>query len=79
MRQPAAGSQCPQAELQEVEAQEEHEDDDVLLIFPPFPPKTDISLSVFFDLQTGQDTANFSWMDLNKTSNILLHFLHLNS
>jgi hypothetical protein len=75
-RQPAACCQCPQPEPQEVEAQEEQDDDDVL---PIFPPKADINFSVFFDRQTGQDASCFSRKEKNSSSNILSHFLHLNS
>jgi hypothetical protein len=57
--------------LQLVVAQEEQ---------PDFPPaKADISLSVFLDLQAGQTTGCFSSLDLNRTSNSFLHFLHRNS
>ena len=56
--------------------QDEQPADDV---FPIFPPNIDINFSVFFDLHTGQETVMLSLLDLNKTSKMLLHFLHLNS
>jgi len=62
--------------LQDVAAQDEHPPAEVL---PTFPPKTDIIRSAFFDLQVGQDIAGRSPAERNKTSNLLLHFLHLNS
>jgi hypothetical protein len=63
-------------EPQDVAAQDEQLADDV---FPIFPPNIDINFSVFFDLHAGHETAMLSLLDLNKTSKIVLHFLHLNS
>jgi hypothetical protein len=73
---PATGDQWDQAVLQDVAAQDEQPADDVL---PTLPPNTDINRSAFFDLHAGQATTGLSLRDRNKTSNVLLHFLHLNS
>jgi hypothetical protein len=54
-----------------VEAQEEQPD---LL-----PAKTDINLSVFFDPHCGQASFFSSPEEKINSSNIFLHFLHLNS
>jgi hypothetical protein len=74
--QPATCNQWEPHEPQDVAAQDEQPAEDV---FPIFPPNIDINFSVFFDLHAGQDTAMLSLLDLNKTSKMLLHFLHLNS
>jgi hypothetical protein len=78
MWQPATIHHRPHEVLQEVA---EHEEQLVspAEVFPTFPPKTDIILSVFFDLHEGHETSIFSLLDLNKTSKRLLHFSHLNS
>ena len=73
---PATVDQPDQDGPQDVAAQDEHPADDVL---PIFPPNLDISRSAFFDLHEGQTTAGLSLPDRNKTSKVLLHFLHLNS
>jgi hypothetical protein len=65
-----------QAVLQDVAAQDEQPADDVL---PIFPPNLDINRSAFLALHEGQATAGLSLPDRNKTSKVLLHFLHLNS
>jgi hypothetical protein len=73
---PATGDQRDQEVLQDVAAQDEQPAADVL---PIFPPNLDISRSAFFDLHAGQATAGLSLPERNKTSKVLLHFLHLNS
>jgi hypothetical protein len=73
---PATGDQPDQAVLQDVAVQDEQPADDVL---PIFPPNLDIKRSAFLDLQAGQATRGLSLPDRNKTSKVLLHFLHLNS
>ena len=75
-RRPAAGDQRDQVVLQDVAAQDEQPADDVL---PIFPPNLDINRCAFFDLHEGQDMAGLSLPERNKTSKVLLHFLHLNS
>jgi hypothetical protein len=75
-RRPVTRNQWEPHEPHDVAAQDEQPADDV---FPIFPPNIDINFSVFFDLHAGQDTAMLSLLDLNKTSKMLLHFLHLNS
>jgi hypothetical protein len=73
---PATGDQPDQDGPQDVAAQDEQPADDVL---PIFPPNLDIKRSAFLDLHAGQATAGLSLLDRNKTSKVLLHFLHLNS
>jgi len=73
---PATRDQPDQDGLQDVAAHDEQPADDVL---PILPPNLDIKRSAFFDLQEGQATAGLSLPDKNKTSKMLLHFLHLNS
>jgi hypothetical protein len=64
--------------LQDV-AEQVEQPDPPAEVFPILPPKTDICLSTFFDLQEGQDTSIFSLLDLKSISKRLSHFLHLNS
>jgi hypothetical protein len=71
--QPATGDQRDQAVLQDVAAQDEQLADDVL---PILPPNLDINRCAFLDLHEGQDMTGLSLADRNKTSNVLLHFLH---
>ena len=73
---PATRDQPDQDGPQDVAAQEEQPAADVL---PILPPNLDIKRSAFFDLHEGQATACLSLPDKNKTSKVLLHFLHLNS
>jgi hypothetical protein len=73
---PATGYQPDQDGPQDVAAHDEQPADDVL---PIFPPNLDIKRSAFFDLHAGQATAGLSPADRNRTSKVLLHFLHLNS
>jgi hypothetical protein len=73
---PATGDQPDQEGPQDVAAQDEQPADDVL---PILPPNLDINRSAFFDLHVGQAMGGLSLPDRNKTSKVLLHFLHLNS
>jgi hypothetical protein len=77
---PPQALQWPQVVLQEVEL---HVPQSELLLAsilsPTFPPKMDMSLCVFFDLQDGHETLPASPMDMNKTSKTFLHLSHLYS
>ena len=76
MRQPVIASQCRQVPQDVAEQEVQPPPAEVL---PIFPPNMDIILSVFFDLHEGQNMSILSLLDLNKTSNKFLNFLHLNS
>ena len=59
-----------------MEQVEQPEPDEVL---PNFPLNIDTNRFVFFDLHAGQTTSRFSFMEINRVSKTLWHFLHLNS
>lgn len=78
MWQTATTAYLPQVVLQVV-AEQDEQPAPPADVFPIFPPKTDICLSTFLDLQEGQAKSIFSLLDLNSISKRLSHFLHLNS
>ncbi len=75
-RQPAAESQQDQDGGQDVALQDLPPPAEAL---PNFPPKMDMSFSVFFDLQTGQHGFDAPSLARYKTSKVCPHFLQENS